>query len=50
MYLTQGIDAEKEIKFNVERIDPTNAGKAFDKDHVDQNEKNVPIVKSVNQP
>ena len=45
MYLTQGIDAKKESKFNAGRIDPANASRYLDQDQVDQNDKSVPIIK-----
>ena len=35
MYLTQGIDAEKQIKFKAKRTDPANVSTTFDKDQVD---------------
>ena len=46
MYLTQGVDAEKEVQFNSERTNPANANVNYDKDRVTENDKNVPIVKS----
>ena len=46
MYLTQGVDADKEVDFDAERKNPANAEKVYDKDRVTENEKNVPIIKS----
>ena len=46
MYLTQGVDSEKEVDFYSERKDPANASKTYDQDRINQNEKNVPIIKS----
>ena len=46
MYLTQGIDAEKLVSFDSERKNPANASIDYDKDRVNENEKNVPIIKS----
>ena len=46
MYLTQGVDAEKEVEFDSERKNPANANVNYDKDRVAENEKNFPIIKS----
>ena len=46
MYLTQGVDADKEVDFVSERKDPANTSKTYNNDRVSENEKNVPIIKS----
>ena len=46
MYLTQGVDADKEVDFDAERKNPANAEKVYNNDRVTENEKNVPIIKS----
>ena len=43
--LTQGIDADDEIKLHKERKDVANASRDFGDDNVKRNDKNMPILK-----
>ena len=43
--LTQGIDADDEIRLHKERNDVANASRDFGDDNVKRNDKNMPILK-----